>query len=109
MFKKIIIAAAFVTVIAAPAFAQSFNPEDGTGNVLPFAYAPTDHSGNNAYARSSANSAYAEHSAKSSYAKAPVATDSESMDVINNGEVVGRDPDPFIRLMLKHESDRGQG
>ena len=26
--------------IASPAFAQSYNPGDGTGNVLPFAYGP---------------------------------------------------------------------
>lgn len=108
MFKKIFVAAAFVTIIAAPAFAQSFDPEIGSANVLSFAYAPTGHGGNNAYAHSSANRTYADHSAKSAYAKAPAAIDSESMDVINNGEVVGSDPDPFIRLMLKHESDRGQ-
>jgi hypothetical protein len=69
MFKKIIAAVVFVTVIAAPAFAQSFNPEDGTGNVMPFAYAPTDNSGNNAYARSSANSAYAQAAPKRTASK----------------------------------------
>ena len=37
------------------AFAQSYDPDNGTGNVLLFAYAPTDQSGKNAYARSSAN------------------------------------------------------
>ena len=26
--------------IASPAFAQSYNPGDGTGNALPFAYGP---------------------------------------------------------------------
>jgi hypothetical protein len=31
--KKFIIGAAFATLLASPAFAQSYNPEDGTGNV----------------------------------------------------------------------------
>jgi hypothetical protein len=100
MFKKFLVAAAFVTVIAAPAFAQSFDPDVGTGNVIPFAYAPqANHGGNDVYARSSA---------KSAYAQAPVATDSQSMAVSANGKVVGYDPDPFIRLMLKEEAERGQ-
>ena len=40
------------------AFAQSYDPDNGTGNVL--AYAPTDQNGKNANARSSANDAYAQ-------------------------------------------------
>ena len=40
------------------AFAQSYDPDNGTGNVL--AYAPTDQNGKNANARSSANAAYAQ-------------------------------------------------
>jgi hypothetical protein len=31
--KKLIISAALATLLASPAFAQSYNPEDGTGNV----------------------------------------------------------------------------
>jgi hypothetical protein len=37
--KKFLIVAGLLTVIATPAFAQSFNPDMGTGNNLPFAYA----------------------------------------------------------------------
>jgi hypothetical protein len=33
MFKKSLIAAALLTVIAAPAFAQSFDPDVGSGNI----------------------------------------------------------------------------
>jgi len=33
--KKILILAAFTSVIALPAFAQSFDPDNGTGNVVP--------------------------------------------------------------------------
>jgi hypothetical protein len=57
--KKCLITLAVLTVIATPAFAQSFDPDNGTRNALLFAYTPTDHSGNNAYVRSSANRAYA--------------------------------------------------
>jgi hypothetical protein len=33
-----LVAALAVTSFASPVFAQSYNPSDGTGNVLPFAY-----------------------------------------------------------------------
>jgi hypothetical protein len=39
--KKFLTTLAALTVIATPAFAQSFDPDNGTGNVLPFSYAPT--------------------------------------------------------------------
>jgi hypothetical protein len=38
--SRLAIIAAVAAVIATPAFAQSFDPEVGTGNVLPFSYAP---------------------------------------------------------------------
>jgi hypothetical protein len=38
--SKLAVIAAVTAVIATPAFAQSFDPEAGTGNVLPFAYTP---------------------------------------------------------------------
>ena len=40
--KKLLTTFAVLTVIATPAFAQSFDPEAGTGNVLPFSH-KTDH------------------------------------------------------------------
>jgi len=76
MFKKTFVAAAFVTAIAAPAFAQSFDYWDGTGNVLPFAYESTGNGGNDAYAQAaptakhSTKMANAHRSAKSAYAQA---------------------------------------
>jgi hypothetical protein len=38
--SRLAIMAAVAAVIATPAFAQSFDPEVGTGNVLPFGRAP---------------------------------------------------------------------
>ena len=39
--KKFLTTLAGLTAIATPALAQSFDPESGTGNVLPFSNAPT--------------------------------------------------------------------
>ena len=44
--KKFLTTVAMLTAFATPAFAQSFDPDAGTGNVLPFAQtpnAPHDH------------------------------------------------------------------
>jgi hypothetical protein len=40
MKKIVMIATLGATLLATPAFAQSFNPGFGTGNVLPFSYGP---------------------------------------------------------------------
>ena len=39
--KNVLTTVALLTVIATPAFAQSFDPDGGTGNVLAFGYTPT--------------------------------------------------------------------
>ena len=39
--KKFLTTLAVLTVIATPAFAQSFDPDNGTGNVLPFSNTAT--------------------------------------------------------------------
>ena len=39
--KLAVIAALAATAVASPALAQSFDPELGTGNSLPFSFAPT--------------------------------------------------------------------
>jgi opacity protein-like surface antigen len=39
--KKFLTVAGLLAVIATPAFAQSFDPEGGTGNVLAFSYGST--------------------------------------------------------------------
>ena len=57
--KLMIIGSVAGLALAGPAFAQSFNPGYGTGNALPYAYAPHDGSrfqaidsvGGNAYAQ----------------------------------------------------------
>ena len=39
--KKFLTTLAVLTAFATPAFAQSFDPDVGTGNVLPFVHTPT--------------------------------------------------------------------
>jgi hypothetical protein len=39
--SRLAMIAAVAAALATPAFAQSFDPEAGTGNVLPFSFAPT--------------------------------------------------------------------
>jgi opacity protein-like surface antigen len=55
--KNFLIVAGLLTVIATPAFAQSFVHDYGTGNELPFAYAPTDNA--RTTAQTKADQAYA--------------------------------------------------
>ena len=59
MFKKTLVAAAVVTVIAASAFAQSYDPDLGSGNIANIVVSPTSPApaaitylrGSNAYAQ----------------------------------------------------------
>jgi hypothetical protein len=43
--RTFLIIAGFLSVIATPAFAQSFDPEEGTGNAEPFVYGTQGHQG----------------------------------------------------------------
>ena len=57
--KKILTTLAVLTAVATPAFAQSFDPDSGTGNVLPFSGTATvAHNGKSA-ANQSAMHAFA--------------------------------------------------
>ncbi len=38
MKKSVSLALTALALVVAPAFAQSFNPRDGTGNVLPYSF-----------------------------------------------------------------------
>jgi len=58
--KFMIIGSVAGLALAGPAFAQSFNPADGTGNTLPFAYAPVAGTHESRDFRLAARQAYAE-------------------------------------------------
>ena len=59
MKKLIAIAALTASVMATPAFAQSFDPDAGTGNVLSFSNEATVQQNNKIAARQSGLDAYA--------------------------------------------------
>jgi hypothetical protein len=46
--KKFLITLGVLTAIATPALAQSFDPDNGTGNVLPFSHKSTHNEGKTA-------------------------------------------------------------
>lgn len=57
--KKILTTLAVLTAIATPAFAQSFDPENGTGNVLPFSHGATATHNDRSAVNQSATRSYA--------------------------------------------------
>jgi hypothetical protein len=87
MKKFLTIVALLTAVVATPAFAQSFNPSMGTGNQLPFAYAPhTSDNGHSAFAQAAPKaSARAERNA---YVQAPTDNHGNLGDTVVNGYVV---------------------
>jgi hypothetical protein len=59
MKKLITIVALAASVMATPAFAQSFDPSVGTGNVLSFSYGPTGQQNDKVASRQSGLDAFA--------------------------------------------------
>jgi hypothetical protein len=85
--NKILTIAAVLTAIATPAFAQSYDPDIGSGNIAP-SYAMTTQAGVNEGARS----AFARVSPRASETRSLTSTD----------------PDPNIRFQLHRESEQGE-
>jgi hypothetical protein len=59
--SKLAVIATISAAIATPAFAQSFDPEVGSGNVAPFSYAPTVVQNNKVAAHQSGRGKIAAH------------------------------------------------
>ena len=120
--KKIILSAAVAMLLASPAFAQSYSSSYGTGNVID---QPALEHGGSAWrgefqggfqGRSHARSQGGPY-AQGSYAYEPPRAAShkhrgvraEAMSpadpdvVYENGQYVGRDPDPNVRLELRRD------
>jgi hypothetical protein len=57
--NKFLTTLAVLTVFATPAFAQSFDPDNGTGNVLPFSHKSTAPQNNKTAVRQSGLHAFA--------------------------------------------------
>jgi hypothetical protein len=109
---KILIAAAvaLATLAASPAFAQSYDPDIGSGNIAP----PSDdpnytagvyQGGANAFAWSPYQGGYG------AFAQVPVGRHHvQSAPAIYglDGRFYGTDPDPNIRSQLRRESEQGE-
>ena len=88
--KKLLLTASLLTALATPALAQSYNPNIGSGNLVP---PPGGVYGEPWSAAGSRMPGYA--------ARAYAQPESEA--VIAEGKVVGHDPDPNVRLMLRRD------
>ena len=83
--KNLVTAVALATLIASPAFAQSYDPDLGTGNIAPAPYA---------------------HNRSSAFARAPrgeVVSQRSNAVTDENGQVQA-DPDLNIRSQLQREN-----
>jgi hypothetical protein len=90
--KKLILSAAFAAMLASPAFAQSYNPQYGTGNTF------------NEPAREMSNGF---GGGAQAFAQAPDAVSDQGLHagpaVYAFGHYVGTDPDPNIRVQLERD------
>jgi len=94
IMKMFITAAALATVLASPAFAQSYDPDVGSGNIAPPVYAHAPRAADQAHARAPQDSLGA-------FARVGHGT------VMWDGDVA-RDPDPNIQFQLNREAEEGE-
>lgn len=90
--KNIIAAVAFATLIASPAFAQSYDPSVGSGNIAPRAQASTLHLN-------------LHRGAHAAYAQVPNGGAAIAHFSARNG---ASDPDANLRFQLNRESLQGR-
>ena len=90
--KKLIIGAAFATLLASPAFAQAYDPNVGSGNIVPppAEFAPVANSF--AYAPAHTQRLYGAR------------TQAIAPDVVQDGQYLGQDPDANVRLQLRRDA-----
>jgi hypothetical protein len=87
--KRLIAAVALAAVVASPAFAQSYDPDLGTGNID---VSP-------AYAQTAPRAAH--HSSHGAFARV-------NRGVVMPDGAVATDPDPNIRFQLNREAEEGE-
>ena len=104
--KKTLIVVGAMLAISTPAFAQSYDPSVGSGNIAGAYSAPTgaygaDFGAEGAYARVIPGPAR--------HRGAAFAPQAPSVVYDAAGHAVGTDPDPNIRLQLQREGDSIEG
>jgi hypothetical protein len=97
--KRILISTAFI-LLASPAFAQSYSAGYGTGNVINL---PALEHGGFAATPETGATAYASLPARMRSVRADSLSPSDPDTVYENGQYVGRDPDPNVRLELRRD------
>jgi hypothetical protein len=90
--KTLITAAAFATVLAFPAFAQSYDPDLGSGNIAPPAYTQAPGSAYDAFAR------VPDH----------VPAAGANHGIVMPDGAVATDPNSNIRFQLNREAEEGE-
>jgi hypothetical protein len=99
--KKIFMCAAVATVLASPAFAQSYSPGYGTGNLvnLPALEHRGGESANGSFAYEPPHATRRQLRGIRGEALSPADRDT----VYESGQYIGRDPDPNVRLELRRD------
>jgi hypothetical protein len=95
---KTMLLAAAALFIAAPAFAQSYDPEVGSGNIAPAQAAPVYQGAQGAYARVPTGT-------RVPGARIPGASQAPNAVYDEHGKLIGADPDPNVRLQLQKDND----
>jgi hypothetical protein len=114
--KKMLLATAALIAIAAPAAAQSYTPEVGSGNIVP--WPGSDNGGYVQRAPRSVNGGYVQRAPRSVHESAEAAfarvlpgrQPSPSPYAVYDGQgnVIGADPDANVRLQLRKDHDEIQ-
>jgi hypothetical protein len=105
---KTMLLAAAALFIAAPAFAQSYDPEVGSGNIAPAQAAPVYQGAHGAYqGAQGAQGAYARvpTGTRVPGARIPGASPAPNAVYDEHNNVIGADPDPNVRLQLQRDHD----
>jgi hypothetical protein len=103
--KKMILSAAVAMLLASPAFAQSYSSSYGTGNVID---QPALEHGGSAWQGEFQGGPYAYEpprvtAHKHRGVRAEAISPADPDVVYENGQYVGRDPDPNVRLELRRD------
>jgi hypothetical protein len=105
MNKKLIIGAALAAALASPAFAQSYTPDYGTGNVIN--QPALEYNGGGADITGSVGDSYALSPRAATQrlrgVRAQAMSPNDSDVVYEGGQYIGRDPDPNVRFQLRRD------
>jgi hypothetical protein len=101
--KRLLVSAAFSAMLLSPAFAQSYSSSYGTGNAIDL---PSLEHGGVAIGSTTGSFAYEPprtHSRQPRHVRAEALSPSDPDTVYENGQYVGRDPDPNVRLEMRRD------